>query len=1209
MEKNLNFEKLTLNEDVSIEVYNEALDFAFSSPDIKNIAISGAYGAGKSSVLASYKKTHQDKKFIHISLAHFADDTKNDEDKNESVLEGKILNQLIHQIPPQNIPQTNFKVKQSATSKQIKQITAQIVIYVVCMLFLFLRDEWNAFTKLFTGCVGKIMEHTTSPYICLLVLAVLLFFSVKFTYNIISLQKNKKLFKKVNFKGAEIEIFESKDDSYFDKYLNEVLYLFEKTDVDAIVFEDMDRFEMNHIFERLREINTLVNLHLQAEKKTLKFLYLLRDDVFVSKDRTKIFDYIIPIVPVVDGSNSYDQFIEHLKNNNLQNELDSKFLQGLSLYVDDMRLLKNICNEFLVYYNRLNTTELDCNKMFALITYKNLFPRDFSDLQLGRGFVATLFSHKSDYIKEGIKTIGKQIEAKQEEIERCAKEHLQSKEELECVRKAKDADANAGDYSVRRAKREAYNSWLEDEYKARLHTLEIRENDDSEKLVEELHDLELKLIKIKSAALKDIITRENIDTVFATESINEIGKIEKHLEIRGSEYFPLLKYLIRNGYIDETYTDYMTYFYANSISKIDKIFLRSIADKKAKDYSYELKDPQLVVSRLDVSDFGEKEILNFYLLKYLFKSMPFSKQLEEFIKQLSNSKNIDFIRKFLGYFEETESYVKRLNQLWPSLFKELLESDSVINDTVHRYCVYTLTVSSNEEITMVNINNCLKEYIEKSPCFLNIYNPKVDKIIDSMRYLDIKLENIDYTKSDKDLFKAVYDNNLYKLTYINIKLMLSVVIQFANKDEIAHKNFTLINKDKNSPIYKYICCNINDYLVELLDNCDGEIFDDEEAALELINFDGVDTGLKVKYIHLLKTTIQDLSSITDSTLWSECLDAGIISKSNNNIAAYFQGLNVVDEKLINYINSFEEDICLNKLENYDEDIKSNLFVSMLKAYSIKNNKYRQILTSMNRAYINGFSIDDVPEDKMSILIEEEIIKLCVESLTSIRKNYPENICQFIKLNFSKYIEIMSNDIFDFNELLEILNWDVSDEEKISLLGYTKEPISILHLSCSDDVKLHILKNNLQASDIVALRKVYDSLSDKLREFIFDNAVIEIQNIVENFENISFSFELDLLNSERINNITKFDLIIESLSKLSKDQAVTAFQTINKTEYVDIFSTRKKPKFEVDDQNEYALEQIKKRGWIYDYYVDGNDDNFYRIRHTKPQAPKLKVELL
>ena len=36
--------------------------------------------------------------------------------------------------------------------------------------------------------------------------------------------------------------------------------------------------------------------------------------------------------------------------------------------------------------------------MFALITYKNLFPRDFSDLQLGRGFVFSLFSQKKEFI-------------------------------------------------------------------------------------------------------------------------------------------------------------------------------------------------------------------------------------------------------------------------------------------------------------------------------------------------------------------------------------------------------------------------------------------------------------------------------------------------------------------------------------------------------------------------------------------------------------------------------------------------------------------------------------------------------------------------------------------------------------------------------------------------------------------------------------------
>ncbi len=44
-------------------------------------------------------------------------------------------------------------------------------------------------------------------------------------YGLIKLQKNKNIFRKLNLKGNEIEIFEESDDSYFDKYLNEVLYL------------------------------------------------------------------------------------------------------------------------------------------------------------------------------------------------------------------------------------------------------------------------------------------------------------------------------------------------------------------------------------------------------------------------------------------------------------------------------------------------------------------------------------------------------------------------------------------------------------------------------------------------------------------------------------------------------------------------------------------------------------------------------------------------------------------------------------------------------------------------------------------------------------------------------------------------------------------------------------------------------------------------
>ena len=392
--KNYHFERLTPIDDMDLNVYEEAIDFVFNNSDIKNVAISGAYSAGKSSVLASYKKKHSKLKFLHISLAHFQSPNQEDETEvKESVLEGKILNQLIHQISSEKIPQTNFRVKKKINEKNIKQMTFVIVMFFILTLYFRYYDIWKNYVNNLPNNWFKSLLGVSTHQYALVVGGLLMVASVSFAvYGLISVQKNRNIFRKLNLKGNEIEIFGESDDSYFDKYLNEVLYLFENADADVIVFEDMDRFNANKIFERLREVNTLVNIHLQKEgKQVLRFFYLLRDDIFVSKDRTKFFDYIIPIVPVVDGSNSYDQFISHLKKGGIFEKFNESFLQGLSLYIDDMRLLKNIYNEFVIYFNRLNITELDCNKMLAIIAYKNLFPRDFADLQLNRGFVYTLF--------------------------------------------------------------------------------------------------------------------------------------------------------------------------------------------------------------------------------------------------------------------------------------------------------------------------------------------------------------------------------------------------------------------------------------------------------------------------------------------------------------------------------------------------------------------------------------------------------------------------------------------------------------------------------------------------------------------------------------------------------------------------------------------------------------------------------------------------
>ncbi|OME64671.1 hypothetical protein BSK65_27090, partial [Paenibacillus odorifer] len=343
-----NFQKLTPIKNADLSIYEAALDFVFLEEDLKNIAITGPYSAGKSSAIESYLSRRPDKHFLNISLAHF-DSVKNEGDvsspeiietlknttNNDAVIEGKILNQLIHQINPQKIPQSHFKVKRKVSKRKIFRISSLFTISTILILYIFNFKTWkNIIDALSSKWLKSLLEFSTydsSFFLGGFCGVIILLIAI---YSIIKIQYNRNMFKKITVQGNEIEIFAEANESYFDKYLNEVLYLFENAGVEVIVFEDIDRFNSNHIFEKLREINLLIN---KKSDKIIRFFYLLRDDIFTSKDRTKFFDFIIPIVPVVDASNSYDQFINHFKKGNIFENFDESFLQGLSLYIDDMR--------------------------------------------------------------------------------------------------------------------------------------------------------------------------------------------------------------------------------------------------------------------------------------------------------------------------------------------------------------------------------------------------------------------------------------------------------------------------------------------------------------------------------------------------------------------------------------------------------------------------------------------------------------------------------------------------------------------------------------------------------------------------------------------------------------------------------------------------------------------------------------------------------
>ncbi len=68
--------------------------------------------------------------------------------------------------------------------------------------------------------------------------------------------------------------------SLLNVYIDEIVYFFDTTKYDVVIFEDLDRLNNNRIFIKLREINQIINNCL-ADRQPLKFIYAVRDELLV----------------------------------------------------------------------------------------------------------------------------------------------------------------------------------------------------------------------------------------------------------------------------------------------------------------------------------------------------------------------------------------------------------------------------------------------------------------------------------------------------------------------------------------------------------------------------------------------------------------------------------------------------------------------------------------------------------------------------------------------------------------------------------------------------------------------------------------------------------------------------------------------------------------------------------------------------------------
>lgn len=95
-------------------VYSRALLFATDDPKVSNIALTGPYGSGKSSIIQSFLDKYK-RPVLQISLASFLPEATTDGGKvSKQEIERSILQQMLYGADANKLPHSRFKRIQSA---------------------------------------------------------------------------------------------------------------------------------------------------------------------------------------------------------------------------------------------------------------------------------------------------------------------------------------------------------------------------------------------------------------------------------------------------------------------------------------------------------------------------------------------------------------------------------------------------------------------------------------------------------------------------------------------------------------------------------------------------------------------------------------------------------------------------------------------------------------------------------------------------------------------------------------------------------------------------------------------------------------------------------------------------------------------------------------------------------------------------------------
>lgn len=920
-------------EDDTSHLAVDDLKFALEQSDSRNIAITGHYGSGKSSVANTcIDEMGIADKVLRISMSTFSLSTEN-EDQDSNEIEYKIVQHLLYKCDKNKIPRSGFKRIHEPVERNFEHYIVYVLIALVCFIIAF-EPSFLRIDSFYDGYY-KLMGEKAGWWINLIADACSVGYLVWFLFwvgNKTASKLNQIRNIKIEAKGVKLEASADVNVSVFNKYLDEIIYIIQENQYDYILFEDLDRLDnSDKLFLKIRELNMLINESeiFKKRKRIVRFVYAIRDDVFTRDLRTKCFDYIVAVVPVVDHYNVTDYLIKQYKSTGLFKTVDTPVLEQLLSRVAGLRELKNIVNEYTLFQKSLKThlrgdDENYEQKLLAVIVFKNLFPQDFAKAYLKQGLFYAIFKNKSLFSEDETKELREKANASiqsmneaREKIISIRKQYLEKlNDQVEVTTLIKDGyDYTLGQVASRD---NLFELFINDEFDRYTYTDHNREEtgsttynfefDEIEKKVTEdmgyyeaidehsqaynrSNDERLKLEKeikvIENTALREVLKKiggEKARAVFNKIYVKEYPAKENEPQTINHEMVDTLLTMIYGGYITEDYYLYISKFYEGSTSESDYQFTNAVLQGTERPYDQKINNVKSVIRKFRVEDFKNNSILNYDILNYLLDNKE-----EHFLTSFIDTarKNPEFI---VNYFQMSEKvndqFFTRVFDGWNSCVNIIKGQEKTENSDA------LLKLFFRESPVSIKLNDEETKHLEGKYEFLHssIKFYKLAKLKKFINKYDLCFETlVKPSKESQELYEYCLTNKRFVISKKNLGVILG--------DKLTKKPMTAILELSNDKLKKYLLNNQEAIATWFEANCNEE---SRETLVYMIKEAVGDDEWLTQYLSQQLYDFNDVSDL-DKRAVGLILSADKLAIAWHCVLGAYQVIGTLDNNLNEYL--------------------------------------------------------------------------------------------------------------------------------------------------------------------------------------------------------------------------------------------------------------------------------------------------------------------